>query len=228
VVLGRMQLTRCLAMCFGLAIALLAGSVESAATTPPQPAMPGFGLGGGVSAARIVDRTFACVPIAYGGVGDLDVNANPPADHGIYEQAAMLAVRTGGLNPNGNLVFVRTRPEEALGGWRSGPAGVYANSRRCTPTRARLPLSRRGLAGPPAQWRKDLDCRIRGRVLVRVRSILTGDASWRRIDRFFEGARQPVVETRLAVRTQQGAKPIAYMEHDANGKVKLWYSGACS
>lgn len=227
-VLGSMQLTRRFAMCVGLAVALLAGSVESAAKTPPQPAVPGFGLGGAVTAARIVDRTFACAPIAYGGVGDLDVNANPPADYGIYEQAALLAVRTGGLNPNSNLVFVRTRPEEKLGGWRSGPAGVYANARRCTPARARLPLSRRGLAGPPTQWSKDLDCRIRGRVLVRVRSILTGDASWRRIDRVFEGARQPVVETRLAVRTQKDGKPIAYMEHDAGGRVKLWYSDACS
>jgi hypothetical protein len=228
VVLGKMQLTRRFAVCVGLATAVLAGSVESAAKTPPQPAVPGVGLGGGMSTARIVDRTFACAPIAYGGVGDLDVNANPPADYGIYEQAALLAVRTGGLNPAGNLVYVRTRPEERLGGWRAGPAGVYANSRRCAPVRARLALSRRGLAGPPAQWYKDLDCRVRGRVLVRVRSVLTGDARWGRIDRFFEGARQPVVETRLAVRTQQGGKPIAYMEHDANGKVKLWYSPACS
>jgi hypothetical protein len=181
-----------------------------------------------VSASRIVDRTFACSPKAFGGVGDLDVNVNPPRDFGFYEQSAQLAVRTGGFNPDSNLVLVRTRAEEAAGGWRSGPAGVYASSRRCAEVRAKPPLSSRGIGGAPTQWAKELDCRVRGRVVVRVRSVLQSPADWRRIDRFYAGARQPVLETRLAVRTQRGGKPIAYMEHDADGKVKLWYSPACS
>jgi hypothetical protein len=213
VVLGNMQLMRRLVVVGGLALVLLAVTVEG---------------GGADTAARVVDRTFACAPKAFNGVGDVDVNANPPADYGIYEQSALLAVRTGSINPTGSLVFVRTRPEERLGGWRSGPAGVYANARRCRPLRTRLALSRRGLAGPPAQWYKDVDCRVRGRVVVRVRSVLTGDATWGRIDRNFEGARQPVEQSKVAVRSERTGKAIAYMEHDARGAVKLWYSGACS
>jgi hypothetical protein len=186
------------------------------------------GLEVAASASRVVDRTFACAPKAYGGVGDLDVTVNPPRDFGTYEQSGLLMIRTGGLNPDSNLVLVRTRPEETAGGWRAGPAGVYANSRRCIELRTRLPLSSRGIGGAPTQWEKELDCRVRGRVLVRVRSVLQSPAEWRRVDRSFAGARQPVLETKLAVRSQKPGKPIAYMEHDDRGRTKLWYSADCT
>lgn len=180
------------------------------------------------SASRIVDRTFACAPRAFGGVGDLDVSASPPRDFIGVQIPAYLTVGTGSNGPQSDLVEVRARARAEVAGWQAEPGGVYANSRRCTPARASLPLSARGLAGPPTRWQKELDCPVHGRVLVRVRSVLQAPASWRRIDRFFHGVRQPVAETKLVVRLQRTGKPVAYMEHAANGKTKLWYSGACS
>jgi hypothetical protein len=212
---------------WGFVAALVAAMLVAQATgAPPRPSVPG--LEAVVGASRIVDKTFACAPIAYGGVGDLDVSVSPPRDYGTFEIAPHLTVRTGGFNPEFNLVVVRARPQSEIGGWRAGPAGVYVNSRRCAPARTSLPLSSRGLAGPPTLWEKELDCPVAGRVLVRVRSILRAPANWRRVDRFFDGARQPVVETKLSVRLQRTGKPVAYMEHDTRGATKLWYSSGCS
>jgi hypothetical protein len=184
-----------------LVTAVLAATVAAGAGgTLPRPTVPGLEVAAG--APRIVDRTFACAPIAF--------------------------LRTGGLNPESHLVLVRPRSAGSLASWRAGPAGVYASARRCTPARASLPLSSRDIGGAPTQWEKELDCPVRGRVLVRVRSVLQAPADGRRVDRLFAGARQPVLETKLAVRLRRTGKPIAYMEHDAKGKTKLWYSGACS
>jgi hypothetical protein len=205
--------------------ALVAATASTAGGTPPWPAVPG--LGARESASRIVDRTFACAPMAFGGVGDLDMSVSPPREFIGVQIPAQLTVGTGSNGPQSDLVEVRARARAEVAGWQAEPAGVYANSRRCTPARASLPLSSRGIGGAPTQWEKELDCRVRGRVVVRVRSVLQSPADWRRVDRFYAGVRQPVVETRLAVRTQRGGKPIAYMEHDANGRVKLWYSPAC-
>jgi hypothetical protein len=212
---------------FGLAGALVAATVAGhAGGAPPRPAVPV--LGASDSASRIVDRTVACAPMAFGGVGDLDMSVSPPRDFIGVRLPAHLTVGTGSNGPQSDLVEVRARARGEVAGWQAEPAGVYANSRRCTPARASLPLSERGLAGPPTRWQKELDCPVHRRVLVRVRSVLQAPASWRRVDRFFDGARQPVVETKLAVRLQRTGKAIAYMEHDANGKTKLWYSEACS
>jgi len=91
-----------------------------------------------------------------------------------------------------------------------------------------MPLSSKGLPGPPIRWSKELDCSLRGRVLVRVRAVLDAPTKWRRADRSYVGARNPVTEARLAVRLQKTGKPIAYMELDAKGRTALWYSSTCT
>lgn len=205
---------------------VVATAAARAGGAPPRPAVPG--LGAVESASRIVDRTFTCAPRTFGGLGDLDVNVSPFVDYGTFERSAYLIVSTGGSNPQDNLVFVRPRSQDELGGWRAGPAGVYASSRRCAGVRGSIPLSSTGLAGPPTRWEKDLNCPVRGRVLVRVRSVLRSPAGWRRIDGFFHGARRPVVEAKIAVRVQRTGEPVAYMEYGAKGAVTLWYSSGCS
>ena len=182
-------------------------------------------------AARVLDRTFACSPQVFGGVGDLNLVVTPPRTFIAPESPSThLIVRSGSWSPTESLVVVRTRPNPGGTGWfgaANGVPGVFAHAQRCSAVRARVPLSAKGLAGPPVQWHKELDCQVRGRVLVHVRSMLAKPADWRRADRTYLGARSDVVESKLAVRLQTSGKPIAYMEHDAKGGTKLWYSGTC-
>jgi hypothetical protein len=199
---------------------------------PLQPSAPSAAVAG--TASRIVDRTFACNPIAFGGVGDLDVNVSPTREDVIHRKfVATLEVRTGESNSDTSLVLARARSQQFHPGLAipravGGAAGVFASSRRCAPTRAAVPLSSKGLAGAPIRWEKWLDCAVRGPVLVHVRSVLQKPAAWRPVDRTYTGARQAIIETKLAVRLQRMGKPIAYGEFDAKGRTKLWYSSACS
>lgn len=181
------------------------------------------------AASRIVDRTFACTPIAYGGVRDLDLWASPPrTDPWII--TAYLVARTGTTLPETDLVFVRASAQGKIG-WTTpypGPAGMYANARRCAPSRANVPLSSNGLPGPPAGWFSEATCSLRGRVLVRVRAVLAAPAEWRRADKTFLGAQKRVVEASLAIRSERTGEPLAFMQVDKVGKTRLWTSSRCT
>ncbi len=180
------------------------------------------------AASRIVDRTFACTPIAYGGVRDLDLWASPPRTDP-WTIPAYLVARTGTTLPDDDLVFVRARAQGKIG-WTSpqpGPAGVYASARRCVSTRAAVPLSSKGLPGPPAGWFSEVTCSLRGRVLVRARALLASPADWRRADKTYLGAQKPVVEASLAIRSERTGEPLAFMQVDKIGKTRLWTSSRC-
>jgi len=207
--------------------------VVSAKPSPAKPAARQPDAVATASAPGIIDRTFVCSPIAYGGVGDLDVSANPSREDAFGRRfVASLDVRTGPSTLDSTLVLVRAaaQPKEpglAIPWPVAGRPGVYAHSRRCTSSRVSVRLSRKGLAGPPIAWQKDLDCSLRGRVLVRVRAVLESAAPWRRQDASYSGARKSVTEASLAVSSQASGKPIAYMELDAGKRTKLWYSPGC-
>jgi hypothetical protein len=178
-------------------------------------------------------RTFSCLPLAAGALRDLDFDVSPNrTDVAGRPVTAVIEARTGAQLPTTSLVFARARTQPANPGVGIQPvrgvAGAFASRTRCRPARSRVPLSARGLPGPPVEWEKRLDCRIRGRVLVRLRATLDTPTAWRRVDATFSGARNPVVRAQLAVRSERTGKPIAYMELDAKGRTKLWYSGACS
>lgn len=181
------------------------------------------------SASRLVDRTFACMTRS---TGDLDLTAHP---HTVYPSvlgradevvSAFLEVSSGVDTFESALVAVRARPLQGIGGGRVQPAGVHAHAARCGPARTLVPLSRKGLAGPPVQWYKALDCPIAGRVLVHVRATLRGPGEWERAGAY-QGAHEPVTEAKVAVRAANTRKPIAYMELTGGKKTKMWYSGAC-
>lgn len=181
--------------------------------------------------ARIVDRTFVCKPIAYGGVGDLDLEAAPPLRSSFGDRSAHLIVRTGTTLPDEDLVFVRSSVQARLGTTSPfpGPAGVFAHARRCTTTRSQIELSSKGLPGPPTPFATDLACSLRGRVLVRVRARLAGSAVWRpAYEPFLVGVRGRVEDARLAVRAMRGGAPLAYMTVDRAGLTKVWSSSSCS
>jgi hypothetical protein len=61
-----------------------------------------------------------------------------------------------------------------------------------------------------------------------VRVVLQSSAAWRRVQGGYAGAREGVVEAALAVRTQRGRHPVAFIQLGRTGKTKLWTVGSCS
>jgi hypothetical protein len=191
---------------------------------------------------RVVDRTFRCTPLPLvSGLRDLDVATAPRG--ATFTRGAVRATSTGyvgtgsGVEDFGSdLVSVRARTQtryqqRPLPPGVSDvpfPPGVYASTRRCVTVRASVPLSPRGIAGPPVAYATEDECAVRGRVLVRVRAVPQSPAPWRRQDRQFVGARRNVVEAAIAVRNARTRRPIAFMELGRSGTTKLWSSRACA
>ncbi|MBA2296394.1 MAG: hypothetical protein H0W16_14860 [Actinobacteria bacterium] len=185
--------------------------------------------GSGTTApSRTVDRTFACTPLLAGGGRELDLWASPPRS-AIWTIPAYLVARTGTTLPSEDLVYVRARTQGKIG-WTSpfsGPGGVYAHSRRCSPARASVALSSKGLPGTPTGWYSPVSCTLRGRVLVRVRALLSAPAGWGRAGPLFQGARKDVLEASLAIRSERTGEPLAFMTLNRAGETRLWSSSRC-
>jgi hypothetical protein len=186
--------------------------------------------------SRIIDRTFRCAGMrAEGGLRVVDVDAVPlDATETDYQRRAhqerspgFIGVRTGPWNLGSELVAVRARLWVRFAPIHS-PPGVYAHIRHCAPARASVPLSPKGLPGPPVPWSDKASCTSRGRVLVRVRAVLGSAASWRRANRSYDGVRRNVVEAALAIRSERTRRPVGFAELGPVGKTRLWFSSSCS
>jgi hypothetical protein len=187
--------------------------------------------GGGSSfepAARVIDRAFLCTPTALSnGSRELTFDAVPVSATERFAQdpsPGFIGVRSGGWGPAYDLLSIRAHRWQRFGRTTTSWQGVYANTARCASSRRSVPLSPKGLPGPPIQWQERERCVVPGRVLVRFRAALQSPALWRRISPSHVGARSNVVGAALALRSERTGNPIAYMELDRAGKTKLWYS----
>jgi hypothetical protein len=89
--------------------------------------------------------------------------------------------------------------------------GAYVDTRRCRSTNIRVPLTARGLPGPPALVNVGVSCPTPGRVLVHVRyEYVTGAHA-----KGYVGGR--LVSASLAVRTYKTRKPLAFAKLTVNG-----------
>jgi hypothetical protein len=213
---------------FGLVLALAVGSAATLDAGVRPQATP--------AAGRVIDRTFRCTPgTLYGGVRQFDVTAKPRGslgNGGRSDDVSPGYVSVGSGLASGtfdDLVFARSRLEERRaapsGSW---PAGVYADMRRCRAVRVSVPLSAKGLPGPPVRFEQDADCDVRGRVLVRLRAVLEAPAPWRSATPPYAVARRNVVQVKIAVRSERTRRPIGLLALDPAGGTRLWVSGGCS
>jgi hypothetical protein len=187
------------------------------------------GEGAGV-AVRVVDRTFACTLYRPpGGAGDLDVSVttelNDPRSG--WRGPAHIELQSGADLLDNNLVYVRAKAGTPFGG-RTFPPGAFANTKRCTASRATVPLSPKGLPGPPVRWSTGTECRVRGRALVRVRAVLRSPALWRPFQSPYAGVRTEVVAATMAVRGERGRAPVVFAELSRAGGMRFFSSGACT
>jgi hypothetical protein len=164
---------------------------------------------------------------------DVDVLASPRGDFAFATartiSSGYLGLNTADVGPRANLVHVRARREKSeLANVAAQHPGVHAGAGRCFLSRKTVPLTSRGLAGPPVVWRKDYTCTVRGRLVVRVRAEVASSSSWGRIDAEFFGVRTNVSTTQLAVRSERTGKPVAFGTMDAAGRTKLWVARGCA
>ena len=186
-------------------------------------------------ASRIVDRTFRCtLATLYGGLREFDVVTKPRGTLGNGGRSddvspGYISVGSGAASgPFDDLIFARSGLEErGVAPGSPFPPGAYVDVRRCATARVSLPLSPKGLPGPPVRFDQEADCEVRGRVLVRLRAVLEAPTAWRRASPPYFGGRRNVVEAKIAVRSERARRPIALVALDPGGDTRVWISGAC-
>jgi hypothetical protein len=222
------DMKRRLGVAFGLVLLVAVGSAGTLGAGARPQATP--------AAGRVIDRTFRCTPATlYGAVRQFDLTAKPRGSLGNGGRSddvspGYISVGSGPASgPFDDLLFARSRFEErGVAPGNPFPAGVYADVRRCATTRVSMPLSPKGLPGPPVRFDQEADCEVRGRVLVRLRAVLEAPAPWRPATPPYAGARRNVVEVKIAVRSERTRRPIALLALDPAGGTRLWVSSGCS
>ena len=190
---------------------------------------------------RMVDRTVVCAPmLSYLAPNEREFSlfAEPqqsyPASLGLPARTSpsLAFVESGAFGPSSRLVSVLTRRHP---GWRPGAgpagAGVLIHRTRCRPTTTRVALTPRGLPGPPTLWAKEHECRLRGRIVVRVRAELQAPAQFRIINRSYVGVGTVgvgtnVVRATIAVKAAATGKMLGLARIDETTS-STWISGAC-
>jgi hypothetical protein len=182
---------------------------------------------------RKIDRTFSCALVSRGdGTFDLDLYASPRIrqEWGPGETVVIPAhlVVTSGVNSlDADLVTVRAGQMTGIAN-RTQPAGAFAQSRKCKPSRAAVALSGRGLPYEGATWGAGVECNAPRRVLVRVQATFASDTSWRKVDANYTGGRSPVVDAAVAVRGEAKSSLLGFMTVKKGKTATIKYSGRCS
>jgi hypothetical protein len=195
------------------------------------------------SAARMIDRTFACNPALIGGIRQIDTRAyrssgkrgaswNRPAFADVSTTVSgaaatiiedELAWVTSG-RPSSEATVATTIPGFTfpMRSW-----GTLAfNARLCRPTTAKVALGRAGLRGGPVGATDDRwDCASGRRVLVRIRATLTSPARLTGY-RGFLRTTVPVESASLAVQAASG-KRLVFSQVLPSGKALLYTSPTC-
>jgi hypothetical protein len=150
---------------------------------------------------RVFDRTVVCTTR----LGWVRVGGGPLGD-GPYHPGILSVANSNGDTSPFAIVF-------ALNG-ASGLAqrGAYLDSKRCSPSRTRVPLTRKGLPAP-VPFGADAICPTGGRILVHLRYTYVPGAH---NPKFPAGGR--LVSASLAVRAYETLKPVAFGELTDGGR----------
>jgi hypothetical protein len=198
----------------------------------------------GTTAPVVIDRTLICSTLAIGGgLHQFQVRAQQGVreNRTTWKWLAFAGVRIGHITRGpaqleDSLAWAaagrasqRTNLEELDPAWPY-PAKTHGtlalNQESCRPSRARVPLSAKGLSGGLADAFGDAyDCPAPRRVLVRVRATLQARAPIYR-DRHFLKTRADLKSAYLAIRTL-AEKQLAYAAVFESGKARLFIRTSC-
>lgn len=192
---------------------------------------------------RTVDRTVVCAAVPSGGINEVEVQARAGAVRrgSSWQKPATTIVTTGGTGSAAQALdnvlawAIAGRPTrdatvipDPFGNF-SYPIrawGTLAMANRCRVSRARPPLSSRGLRGGAVDALGEIfDCPSPRRVLVRVRATLTASASLS-TRRGNLGTTTPLREARVVIATSAGRR-LAYAEVLSSGRARLFTAPSC-
>jgi hypothetical protein len=183
--------------------------------------------GGEARAAVVFDRTYSCaVPPEYrGGPRVLNVSLSPKRTLGDGEwgPSGGVSINQDGATSPGLVSFMTGPVGQRVDGW------VSVSASRCRELRnARLPLSPRGLPGPPARFEQHLECRVTRRVVVRLRAELDRAPQWRRDEGGGRTATVNFSKAAFAVATEPRRKPVAFGDITPGGETRLFTVAGCT
>jgi hypothetical protein len=214
-----------------LALAALAGAAVLVLVLPA----------GAEPSATVVDRTVECRTLLNGGIYEIEARAHS----GVRQSANVWKTLPFAVVTSGSTGSAETQLNNAFVWISAGRPGhdtwleehffpTYARANgtlaiklgRCNSTRAKVPLSRRGLEGGGAsQLGEIFDCEAPRAVLVRVRARLEGGSGLRSSKGYLRTA-TPITEAAFAVRTRSG-KELAYAAVAASGRTQLFTARGC-
>lgn len=178
------------------------------------------------AASTPFDRTWSCaVPREYpGGPRVVRVHFRPRQElqQTTLGASAGVALSHGGFD-SPTLVYANPGPLD-----HRRPNGALVVSRtRCVESKRVVPLSSKGIPGPPVRFEQSVECRVAPRILVRFRTTLDRRPFWRREgDNRVATVRFGKAAFLVATDLPRPA-PVAYGEVDAAGATKFWASPRC-
>lgn len=205
----------------GAALTVAAGAVIAGLVVSSAPASP--------TASRLVDRTLLCRAGYSGGARLVLVNARSAARRG--DQLDWLA-QAFVTTPGNPLSKQDSQPTLAgmSAGWPPPPpltsGGLGYDNARCGPSRAKVPLSSRGLTGGVANaFGEELRCLVGKTVLIRIRGTFRQPVSEEPTKAGdYVNALGRLDNGQLAVRTASG-KPVLYADVSEGGRARLFTKG---
>lgn len=185
-------------------------------------------VAGGAGTTTIFDRSYTCaIPPEYpGGPPTITVSVSPRRTlfDDVRGAGGGAGISRGGYG--GDALFsINTGPWDS----RQPNGFVLLNPRVCTARRRPLPLSRRGLSGPPVLFEQYLECPVTRRIAFRVRAPLDRTPRFRVSD----GNRIATVNfseaTFVVALERAGAapRPVAFATIASNGTTRFFSSPRC-
>lgn len=206
------------------------------------------------AASRVVDQTYVCSVAVHNGVRKIVASARrgfrdgdrwrwlasagvgnepggPPAKLPATPSGQIpISYKNWGFGASAGIDLAYPEPSPPLQPYRA--AVVVTPRRACTASRARVPLSPRGLDGFPADYfGDDVECVAPAKVLVRIRAVFARPATFR-VDPSqgalrTQRASGSIREAALAVRTTSG-RPLVYASAAAAGTARLFSAAGCT
>jgi hypothetical protein len=198
---------------------------------PHAPAGPSVPVG---PAATVIDRTLSCSTGFGRGVQSVQLTAISAFRSGNkLDKLGQVVVSTPGNPVPRNTQTFSPTLAGATAGWPPPPpfsSGALGFSPKlCKATRARVPLSPRGLGvgGEASVFGEDLTCATPRKVVIRVRATFIGSARLAlTAKKDYLNADGRIAKAQVAVRTPNG-KPLAYGEVFDSGRARLFTARNC-
>jgi len=191
---------------------------------------------GSAATPRIVERTLSCTAGVQAGAHVVYVNVQT----GVKNANAFKTLGQAVLSTAGSRIATQPNQYEPqlvamTAGFPAPPplttGGLGYDGKRCRPTKAKVPFTKRGLTGGVAnQIGEQIQCFPPGSVLVHFRAVFAASpAVMVKIDkksRFYSALGRLEIG-RIALRAATG-KPLAYLDLVDSGTARSFTAGSCS